>query len=212
MFSLEHGLKLVAARGRLIQEMAPGSMLTVALSEKEVLPLLGDSLSLAAVNAPSLCTISGPTEAVNKLEAVLAKQGVYARKLQTSHAFHSSMMDAALEDFRQALQGIHFKQPMIPYLSNVTGTWITSEVTNPDYWIRHLRREVRFSDGVRELLKGGPRTFLEVGPGKTLRTLVEQHLDSSSNHSWPDQCAIRMKTARTRSLSSPLLAGSGRQA
>lgn len=175
VFSLEDGLKLVATRGRLIQKMPAGSMLGVSLSETEMLSFLGTSLSLAAVNGPNLCTVSGPAAAIDQLEATLTARKIHSRKLQTSHAFHSNMMEPVLEEFKQFVNTISLHAPAIPYLSNVTGTWITEEAAcDPEYWARHLRQAVRFGDGVCELLNNPQRTFLEVGPGKTLVTLLKQ--------------------------------------
>ncbi|SEN18948.1 Acyl transferase domain-containing protein [Stigmatella aurantiaca] len=175
VLKLEDALALVAARGRLMEEMPAGAMLSVSQPEQEVLPLLGSELSLAAVNAPSSCVVAGPVESVAALEARLARAGVAHRRLHTSHAFHSSMMDPLLGAFGERLRAVSWAPPALPWISNVTGTWVRPEqVTNPEYWVEHLRRTVRFGDGVRELLAEPSRVFLEVGPGGTLGTLVRQ--------------------------------------
>jgi phthiocerol/phenolphthiocerol synthesis type-I polyketide synthase E len=176
VMSLDDALLLVAERGRLIQGLPSGAMLAVPLSEEQVLPLLGAQLSLAAVNAPSRCVVSGPHEAVEALHAELSARGVAARPLHTSHAFHSGMMEPILEPFIQLLSGMELHAPQIPYVSNVTGTWITElEATDPGYWARHLRQAVRFADGVQELAKDPQLVLLEVGPGQTLAALARQH-------------------------------------
>ena len=178
VFELNDALALVAARGRLMQGVAPGSMLAVPLPESELTPLLGGELSLAAVNAPALCVAAGPHTAVDALEATLKARGVEARRLQTSHAFHSRMMDPILPEFTALVAKVKLGAPVKPYLSNVTGSWVTAEqATDPAYWAQHLRQAVRFADGVAELLKDGTRLGLEVGPGRTLSTLTKQQAD-----------------------------------
>ncbi len=152
VLSLEDAIAITAIRGRLMQDCAPGSMLAVSLSQNEI-PLPRD-LSVAAVNAPWQCVVSGPTEAVADLEQELTKQGVACYRLQTSHAFHSSMMDPMLASFDEHMWRVTLHPPQIPYLSNVTGTWITAgQATDPKYWTHHLRHTVRFSDCVTELLR-----------------------------------------------------------
>jgi len=175
VFAMEDALGLVAARGRLMQSLPAGSMLAVPLPESELAPLLGEDLSLAAVNAPGSCVASGSPEAVAKLEATLKTRGVEARRLQTSHAFHSRMMDPILPEFTALVAKVERNAPTLPYVSNLTGTWITAEqAVDPAYWAQHLRGAVRFTDGVAELLKEGARVGLEVGPGRTLSSLSRQ--------------------------------------
>jgi acyl transferase domain-containing protein len=183
VFSLEDALALVAARGRLMQSLPGGSMLGVRLPEEEVRSLIdGHELSLAAINSPSLCTVSGVGKAVDDFKERLSERNVDYRPLHTSHAFHSSMMDPVISAFAHEVKRTRRNAPRIPFISNVTGTWITpDEAMAPDYWAKHLRRTVRFSDGVRELLKEPNRVFLEVGPGNTLSTLVKQHLNGSEH-------------------------------
>jgi acyl transferase domain-containing protein/acyl carrier protein len=179
VFSLEDALTLVAVRGRLMQELPNGAMLAISLLEKEVYPFLGKELSLAAVNGPSLCVVSGSIDAVNQLAHQLAEKGVAYRRLHTSHAFHSEMIEAILLPFTEQFKKITLKPPKIPYVSNVTGTWITAaEATEPSYWVKHMRQTVRFTEGVSELLKEPNRILLEVGPGQALSTLVRQHLNT----------------------------------
>ncbi|HVG11012.1 MAG TPA: amino acid adenylation domain-containing protein [Thermoanaerobaculia bacterium] len=176
VFSLEDGLRLVAARGLLMQTLPPGAMLGVALPEEELLPLLDGGLEIAVVNGPADCVAAGPAAAVEELRARLAERGVDCRRLHTSHAFHSRMMDPAIAPFQRIVEGMDLHAPRIPYLSNITGTWITAgEATDPGYWARHLRQTVRFSEGVGELLREPDRVLLEVGPGRSLSALAGRH-------------------------------------
>ncbi|MDF5726640.1 MAG: amino acid adenylation domain-containing protein [Rhizonema sp. PD38] len=181
VFSLEDAVALVAARGQLMQNLPSGSMLAVPLSVAEVQPLLDEKLSLAAINAPSLCVVSGSTEAITQLEAQLVEKGLRVRRLQTSHAFHSQIMDSILEPFTKQVKKVNLKPPKIPYVSNVTGTWITSaEATNPHYWVRHLRQTVLFVSGLQLLLEEPEGLLLEVGPGRTLSTFAKQSLKKAN--------------------------------
>lgn len=180
VFSLEDALQLVAARGRLMQQLSGGSMLAVTLTETEAQTWLSDQVSLAAVNSPSLCVLSGPDEAITAVEKQLTAQEIGCRRLHTSHAFHSAMMEPILQPFIELVEKFSLHAPQIPYLSNLTGTWITAdEATSPAYWVRHIRQTVRFSDGVQELLRERNRVMLEVGPGQTLTSLVRQIADRS---------------------------------
>jgi acyl transferase domain-containing protein len=175
VFSLEDALAIIAMRGRMMQQLPPGAMLSVRLSEDEVSPLLNGELSLAAANGPGLSVVAGPTTAIDTFERKLSERGVTVRRLATSHAFHSRMMDPLLEPFTNFLRQFRFEAPKLPYISGVSGTWITAEeATNPAYWARHFRELVRFSKGI-QLLRSLPETFfLEVGPGRVLCTLARQ--------------------------------------
>ncbi|NEO31126.1 MAG: SDR family oxidoreductase [Symploca sp. SIO3C6] len=181
VFSLEDALALVAARGKLMQQLPSGSMLAVPLPETEVQPFLGETLSLAAINGSSSCVVSGEKEAVEALEKHLASQGIECRRLHTSHAFHSPMMEPILEPFTQRVKQVKLQPPQIPYISNVTGTWITSQqATNPSYWANHLRQTVRWGESLQELLKQPAQILLEIGPGRTLTTLAKRHPDKKA--------------------------------
>ncbi|MEA2601552.1 MAG: hypothetical protein QOF89_2544 [Acidobacteriota bacterium] len=186
VFTLRDALSLVAARGRLMQGLPPGAMLAVPLPEADVLPLLasaGTGLSLAAINRPSLCVVAGPAPAVEALRAELETRGIEGRPLHTSHAFHSSMMDPILKPFGELMSNLRLSPPRLPYLSNLTGTWIRAEeATDPAYWAEHVRCAVRFADGMAELLREPDRVFLEVGPGNALTTLARQHPARTPRH------------------------------
>ncbi|MFB3787163.1 MAG: SDR family oxidoreductase [bacterium] len=183
VLSLEDALPLVALRGRLMQEMPRGSMLAVRLPEKEIERYLEWGLSLAAVNGPSFCVLSGPSPLVEELERHLTGQELDCRRLITSHAFHSAMMDPVLEPFAAAVMKISLRDPAIPYISNVTGTWITpAQARDPQYWATHLRQTVRFADGLQTLMQEPECVLLEVGPGNTLATLAKQHTAKGPGH------------------------------
>jgi acyl transferase domain-containing protein len=176
VFSLDDALALVAARGRMMQALPAGSMLSVPLAEAEVRPCLDERLSVAVLNAPGMSVVSGPTDAVDELARRLADAGVDCRPLHTSHAFHSPMMDPILDAFTERVAQVELHAPTILLISNVTGTWMTpDQATDPAYWASHLRQPVRFGQGVEELLKEPSRVLLEVGPGQTLTTLARRH-------------------------------------
>ena len=172
--SLADALRLVALRGRLMEEMPRGVMSAVALPEPTLRPMLGSKVWIATINAPAMCVISGAEEDVAAVEAKLRADGIEPQRLQTSHAFHSGMMDPALPKFVEAVSQIKLSAPGIPFISNVTGAPINAtEATSPAYWGRQIREAVRFSDGVAALADA-ERVFLEVGPGQALSTLVRR--------------------------------------
>ncbi|MQA24048.1 MAG: SDR family NAD(P)-dependent oxidoreductase, partial [Micromonosporaceae bacterium] len=171
----EDALRLVADRGALMQELPGGSMIAVMLPEEHLLQLLPPELDVAAVNAPGVCTVSGADEAVRELQEELRARGFLYRPLHTSHAFHSRMMDPILDAFRSRVAAVELSPPRIPFLSNLTGGNITEEqAVDPDYWVRHLRSCVRFSDLLSTLVDAG-HVLAEVGPGRTLTSLVAAH-------------------------------------
>ncbi|NIM15785.1 MAG: amino acid adenylation domain-containing protein [Candidatus Aminicenantes bacterium] len=185
VFSLEDALILVVWRGKLMQQMPGGSMVSVSLSEQELKPFLFDQgeLDLAAVNGPSQCVVSGPHEAVDTFAYQLKEKGLQCRKLHTSHAFHSQMMAPILNTFEEKAARVKANEPIIPFISNVTGQWISlDDAVDPGYWARHLRSTVRFADGAAELLKESHSVFIEVGPGRTLNTFVRQHPGKQPGH------------------------------
>jgi acyl transferase domain-containing protein/thioesterase domain-containing protein len=177
VMSVEDALSLVALRGMLFETLPEGAMLSVRCSGERLRPLLGDELDLAAINGPELCLASGPTDAIDRLEARLTAQEIEHSRLKITVAAHSRMLAPILEEFGRRVATFSLRAPSRPWVSNLTGTWITAEeATDPDYWVRHLRQPVRFSDGVRTLLEEPNRLFLEVGPGQTLASLVKAHL------------------------------------
>ena len=181
VMSLKDALWLVARRGSMMQELPAGAMLAVPLPETDIVEKMGEGLSLAAVNSSSLCVVSGEEEAIDEFAERLSAQGVNWRRLHTSHAFHSAMMDQVLAEFAREVSKVKLNAPKIPYISNVTGTWIReAEAIDPQYWATHLRQTVRFAAGLEELAKEPGGIFLEVGPGKTLTMLAQSRADKSS--------------------------------
>jgi len=175
VLSLRDALSLLALRGRIFEAMPPGAMLTVPLPEAETRALLGSDLSLAAVNAPALCVVSGPIAAIERLQQTLSDRELECSRVRIAVAAHSAMLDPFLREFEGLLRTVRLNPPRAPFMSNLTGTWIRPEdATDPMYWVRHLREAVRFGDGITEVLRGGERVLLEVGPGRTLTSLARQ--------------------------------------
>ena len=173
VFSLEDALRLVAARGRLMGSVERGAMCSIPLPATEVTAMLGPGLSLASINGASLCVASGPVADIEQLEAQLLEKQIVSRRLHTSHAFHSAMVEPVIEPFLEVLRDVKFNAPQLPYISNVTGTWIKpAEATDPNYWTRHLRETVQFAKGVKELYKETDVVLLEVGP-RVLSSLIK---------------------------------------
>jgi acyl transferase domain-containing protein/thioesterase domain-containing protein len=183
VFSLEDTLRLVSARGRLIQDIPSGGMLSVPLKEEMVRPLLNTQLSIAIDNGAS-CIVSGASETIDAFEKQMKEKKYLCIRLPASHGIHSIMMDAISDQFEREVRGLTLNKPQIPFISNVTGKWITAEeAINPRYWVTHLRETVRFADGLQELVKTENAAFVEVGPGVVLSTLIYQYIDKESNHS-----------------------------
>jgi acyl transferase domain-containing protein/uncharacterized coiled-coil protein SlyX len=180
VFSLEDGLKIVAERGRLMQTMPAGAMMSVSLEQHQLSEFLTDELSIAAVNSKGSTVVSGTLAAIEVLENRLKEKSIEFRKLHTSHAFHSKMMEPILETFTQFVAGFTLNNPEVPYLSNLGGSWITPEqATDPTYYAQHLRGSVRFADNLSKLFENAGTILLEVGPGKTLASLATRHPENS---------------------------------
>ncbi|NYE25978.1 type I polyketide synthase [Pigmentiphaga litoralis] len=189
VFTLEDGLSIVAARGRLLQSMPPGAMLAISLPEKELRAHRYAGCDLAAVNADDLCVLSGPADAIERAEQDLLSRGIGARRLHVSHAFHSAMVEPMLARFEALLATVPLRAPAIPFLSNVTGCWITDDqATSPAYWANHVRSTVRFADGLGVLLEKSDRAVLEVGPGDTLTGLARRHAGVAGRPATASQC------------------------
>lgn len=173
---LEDALRLLARRGRLISSLPPGSMLGVMAALEDVTDFVDDDICLAADNAPGLCVLSGPSPAIDRVEDVLAARSVPVRRLNTSHAFHSSMMDPVLAEFESMVAGVAQSHPVIPYVSTLTGVWADGPPP-PGYWSAQIRSAVRFAPGLRTLMTpdspaGPDAVYLEVGPGRSLGTFA----------------------------------------
>jgi acyl transferase domain-containing protein len=185
VFSLEDALKLVTRRGKLMQQMPPGAMLSISLSEEELGPLVKSNplLSLAAVNSSSLCVVSGSTTDIEDFEKHLKEKDIKTTRLHTSHAFHSNMMDPILTEFEAEVKKVKLHVPAAPYISNVTGKWISeSEATDPRYWADHIRQTIRFSEGLAELFAEEDTVFVEIGPGNALTTFTRNHKNRKTGH------------------------------
>ncbi|GGD98627.1 type I polyketide synthase [Paenibacillus nasutitermitis] len=181
VLTLEDALALVSARAELMQKLPAGGMTSVMASAEKVGPLLTPGLSVAVSNGPALCVVSGPFGELEALEAVLEREEIRYKRLQTSHAFHSAMMDPVIEPFKAAVESVSLNVPNIPYISNVTGTWISaSEAADPAYWVNHLRGTVQFFEGIGRLLADADSVFVEVGPGRALGSFVRQQLDENA--------------------------------
>lgn len=178
VFSLADALAIVVLRGQLFETLPRGAMLSVFLPESEVLPLIGERLSIAAINSPSQCVISGPAEAIDEVVESLSARGGDFRRIHIVVAAHSEMVTPIQDQFRKLIEQFELRAPTIPFISNVTGTWVTrEEATDPAYWAKHLRQPVRFADGLQELMKEANRILLEVGPGQGLSTLAKLQND-----------------------------------
>ncbi|MGB3627690.1 MAG: amino acid adenylation domain-containing protein, partial [Henriciella sp.] len=179
--SFEDGLKLIARRGALMQAAEPGSMLAVRAGEDAVRALLTPDVDLAAINAAELCVVAGPDAAIDAFQGILDQKDIGHRKLHTSHAFHSSMMDGVVADLAKVAGEIDFAAPQIPYVSSVTGQWADpEEPVSGAYWAAHCRETVRFRDALATLVDGMKPVLLEVGPGRALSTFARQGLEKDA--------------------------------
>jgi polyketide synthase PksJ len=182
VFSLEDAISLLVLRGKLTRDIPAGAMLSVPLPEDQLKPWLDKDLSLAVVNGPS-CVVSGPGEAVIRLEQQLKEKKLLGIRLNISHAMHSPMMDPILEQYEARLRQVSLNPPRVPFISDVTGTWIKKEeAVDPGYWIKQMRQPVRFAEGLKELLKEGKAIFVEIGPGSDLSTILRQQLNTGAEH------------------------------
>ncbi|ESQ02134.1 FscE [Streptomyces sp. PVA_94-07] len=182
VFSLEDACRLVAARARLMQELpAGGAMVAVQATEAEVAPRLTEGLSLAAVNGPGSVVVSGPESEVTALAVEFVAEGHKTQRLPVSHAFHSALTEPMLDAFREVARSLAYAEPRLPVVSNVTGAFAEpGQLTDPEYWVRHVRETVRFADGVRALAERGADAYLEAGPGGVLTALARQTLGTDS--------------------------------
>ena len=175
VLSPDDGMGLVALRGRLFETLPEGAMLSVALTPDDARAYLSADLSLAAINAPGLCVASGPVASIARMEEALRAKEIECARIHIGVAAHSSMLDPILAAIEARCQRIRFEPPARPYVSNLTGTWITeAEAVDPTYWARHLRSTVRFAEGIGTILEHPGRVLVEIGPGRTLSSLGRQ--------------------------------------
>ncbi len=202
VLSLEDAVRMVAVRGRLMQALPRGALLAVSLPPAEVKPLLPLTVSLAIVNGPRACVVAGTPGEIARLEDTLRERGVPARVLPTSHAFQSHLMEPVVAPFLAEARQLTYHAPQIPFISNVTGRWITAaEATDPSYWARQLRQTVYFGDGMRELAKEPNRVFVEVGPGRILAGLLRPNLDAGDARSvWATLPDVRERKSEEATL------------
>ncbi|QKW11258.1 type I polyketide synthase [Streptomyces sp. NA04227] len=196
VLSLEDACSLVAARGRLMGALPEGGgMVAVQATEAEVVASLADfegRLSIAAVNGPMALVVSGELGAIEEWLPFWQEQGRKTTRLRVSHAFHSPLMEPMLDEFRSIAEQVTFHEPQVAVVSNLTGGAVTSELTDPSYWVRHVREAVRFADGIRTLSDLGVTRFVEVGPDAVLAAMAQQTLDTD------DQDAVFVPTLRGR--------------
>ncbi|RKH87843.1 acyltransferase domain-containing protein, partial [Corallococcus praedator] len=169
VLSLEDGMRLAVARGELMHRMPPGAMLAVALPETQVVPMLTGRLTLAAVNAPDRCVVSGPVEEVERLKEELERRKAGAVRMPAPHAFHSADVEPLMPELARVVGSLHRSEPTVRYASSLTGTFVRpGQLTAPGYWTEQMRQPVRFTDAVGALLEEGCGVLLEVGPGQDL--------------------------------------------
>jgi phthiocerol/phenolphthiocerol synthesis type-I polyketide synthase E len=211
VMDLPEALSLLVDRGRLMAARPAGAMFAVLASEAAVQATLEDGLTLAAVNAADVCVVAGPVEATGDWARRLNERGTACTRLRTSHAFHSPDMDAVVAPFRERVSRMRLREPKVPFLSNVTGTWITAaQAQDPGYWASQLRATVQFSRGIDVLRAEPGRVFLEVGPGNSLAGLARRHGVSRVVGSLPSQArggdgrALLDAAARLWVLGAPL--------
>ncbi len=180
VFDLSTALELIIMRSQLMASTADGSMLAVATSRSKITDFISDELSIAATNSDNSCVVSGAPERIDGLIEQLTKNQIQSKRLPTSHAFHSHLMESILEQFRTFVQTKVLSKPEIPFISNLTGDWVNNEqVVEAEYWVNHLRNEVRFADGLTKLFETDNLLLVEIGPGRTLSGFVRQHKDNT---------------------------------
>ncbi|MBN2670800.1 MAG: amino acid adenylation domain-containing protein [Deltaproteobacteria bacterium] len=183
VFNLEDAIRLIVTRGQLMRNLPKGSMLSIRCAAKEIESALPENIQLAASNGPKLCVVAGPDDAIEGFSRIVEKEGKTTTLLHTSHAFHSAMMDSIVEPFQKEVSEATRNKPKIPFVSTCTGQWITdTEATSSEYWAKHLRMPVRFSEAVDVLVSDKEKVFLEVGPRNVLSVLARQHIDNAYRH------------------------------
>ncbi|AFH50188.1 Polyketide synthase-like protein [Ignavibacterium album JCM 16511] len=176
VFTLEDALFILSRRAKLMQQQKSGSMLSVRSNEEQIKNILDDDIAVAAINSPNLIVLSGATEKIKEFSDKLNDLKIENRILFTSHAYHSKMMEPAIEPFIKEFNNIKLNKPSAPFISSLTGSWITDEqAIDPKFWAAQLRNTVRFSDGIKELQKINNLVLIEVGPGRALSTMAGQH-------------------------------------
>ena len=180
VWSLPDACALVVARGRLMGALpAGGAMLAAAIPEAEALRLLadhGDRVSLAAVNGPAAVVLSGQASALDEIGTRLAERAVRTSRLRVGHAFHSVLMESMLDEFRSVAAGLTYREPLLPIVSNLSAAPVTTEMADPEYWVRQVRGCVQFASGIGALVESGARRFVEIGPDAVLAAMTSHCL------------------------------------
>ena len=176
VLSTKDALYIVYNRGKLIEELPKGAMLSVNLGYDKIQQYLSDTISLAAINSFNICGVSGDYNSIEQLEKTLIKNNIACKRVETEYAFHSYMMDKVVDKFTEVIAKVKLNKPKIPYISNVTGDWITDEVTEPSYWIKHFRQPVQFFAGIKNMFKDKKYILVEIGPGNSLSSFALQSL------------------------------------
>ncbi|MEM9920529.1 MAG: amino acid adenylation domain-containing protein [Bacteroidota bacterium] len=185
VFTLEDALRLVVKRGQLMGSAERGSMLSIKISEEELKPFLEatDGIDLAVINSVSSLVVAGQTVDIEEFQEQLIDSGYKAKRIRTSHAFHSFMMERILEAFEKEFAYVKMNHPAIPFISNITGrVAIFDEIRHPSYWSKHIRSTVRFADGADFLLNKGSAVFIEIGPGRGLCNFTEESEACGEDH------------------------------
>lgn len=174
VFTFQDALSLVHYRGKLFERLPSGAMLGAYLPEEQAHGFTNESVSIAAINNREQCVFSGPTSSIERLEAVLAERGIECHRLYIDVAAHSSLVEPVISDFRRFVATLKLGPPLLPFISNLTGTWITpQDCMRPDYWAAHLRETVRFSAGLAEIFSQQDLVLLEIGPSRTLSSIAK---------------------------------------
>jgi phthiocerol/phenolphthiocerol synthesis type-I polyketide synthase E len=183
VFSFEEGLKLIFKRAVLMDKLEAGAMVSLSVTLDQAKKYVSEECEIAAVNGPNQIVLSGSLSAIGKLQSRLEAERVIFVRLNTSHAFHSYMMNSIMDEFEHELKKITFGKIVRPFISNLSGKWITQEeASSPEYWVLHMRKTVLFSDCINELVKSGEcRMAIEVGGGHTLTGLIKQFLSGEDS-------------------------------
>lgn len=182
VLTLQDAMRLVCARGQLMQQSPVGQMISILATEAEIRPLLSESVFISAMNSSTSCTVAGTPDDMQDFLKRLDEAGYAYKLLAVNHGFHTPLMESMIEPFAKVISTCTFNIPTIPYISNVTGTWITSEqAQNPSYWLDHLLQPVQFEKGLQTLLDHNDYTWLEMGPGKALSQFLRQHIATSES-------------------------------
>lgn len=182
VWSLQNAVEIVKMRGSIMQKQQPGAMLAVMLNARQVVPLLPGDVTLSLDNTSDRCVVGGSADAIERFRSLLADRNIKSTIVKTSHAFHTGMMAAAAEEFQHFISQFPMQNPSIPIVSNVTGQWVREdEMTNPQYWGRHIVETVQFSNDLAEVLSKEDTAFIEVGAGRSLCTFAVQHQDKKES-------------------------------